>query len=125
MLVWIQMSVIGTPAISVKAANTHRLEQGFQHQKCLILSPTKAISHHPTRLMIKSSPQRSRLLLAADKRPHFIQFRPLYLAHHHRGCCSLTARHQGGVHLVERTRFFLSVVITVVGLTPRTRAVSR
>ena len=37
----------------------------------------------------------------------------------------LTNSQQGGIHLVERLRFFWRVVRTVVGLTPSTRAVSR
>src|SRR5947207_3174264 len=75
--------------------------------------------------MIECPPQPPRVLLAADKRPHLIQLRLLHLANHYRGCCALTTTHQGRVHLLERRRFFLRVVMIVVGLTPSTRAVSR
>src|SRR5215510_9857584 len=75
--------------------------------------------------MIQRPPQPPRVLLAADKRPHLVQFSLLHLANYHRRGGSLTTRHQGRVHLVERRRFFLRVLITVVGLTPSTRAVSR
>jgi hypothetical protein len=44
---------------------------------------------------------------------------------HHCGWCSFPRGHECGVHRVERRRFFLRVVVTVVGLTPSTRAVSR
>src|SRR5262245_5910259 len=123
-LVPIQVSVIGSPAISVEAVNAQRCEQRFECQQCLILTPPEDIGHDPARLMIKGSPQPAWLLLAADKGPHLVQLRLRYLVDRHRGC-SLTTRPQGRVHLVERPRFFLSVVMTVVGLTLKTRAVSR
>src|SRR5262249_56868879 len=75
--------------------------------------------------MIQSLPQPPRLLLAADKGPHFIQLRFFHPVDEDHRCCSPTNRHASRVHLVERMRFFLRVVSTVVGLTPSTRAVSR
>src|SRR5216683_8456165 len=75
--------------------------------------------------MIERPPQPARLFLATDKGPHFVQLRLLHLTNHHHGGCSLTTRCQGRVHLMERRRFFLRVLITVIGLTPSTRAVSR
>ena len=120
-----QVAVIGTPAVGVKAANPEPCKQGFELQSRLVLSPTKDIRQYPARLLIERPPEPPRVLLAADKRPPLVHFRALHLAHHHRGCCSLTTKHQGRVHLVERRRFFLRVVIPVVGLTPNTRAVSR
>jgi hypothetical protein len=44
--------VIGTPAISVEAANAQRRKQRFQCQYCLVLSPTKDLRHHMAGLMI-------------------------------------------------------------------------
>src|SRR5690348_12882711 len=75
--------------------------------------------------MIQRSPQPPRVVLAADKRPPLVQFRRFHLANHHCGRCALTNNQKGGVHLVERPRFFLRALITVIGLTPSTRAVSR
>src|SRR4051794_3899363 len=75
--------------------------------------------------MIQRLPEPPRLFLATDKGPHFVQLSFLHLANDHHGFYSLTRCHEGGVYLVELGRFFLSVVNTVVGLTPSTRAVSR
>jgi|SRR5581483_5489847 len=80
---------------------------------------------HTTGLMIQRFPPPPRRFLAADKRPHFVQLSFFYLAEHHGGWCSFTSTHKSGGHRVKRRGFFLRVVITVVGLTPSTRAVSR
>ena len=84
MLVWLEVSLIGTPAVGVKTANTKRFEQRFQCQKRLVLTATKDRGYDPARLMIQRLPQPSRLLLAADKGPHFVQLSFLDLADHHR-----------------------------------------
>ena len=117
--------MIGTPAIGVIAANPEGLEQGFEFQQCSILPPTEDIREYPACLMIERSPQPSWVLLAANKRPHLIQFRRLHLTNYYCRCSSLTISHKSRIHLAEIVRFFLSVVMTVVGLTPSTRAVSR
>jgi hypothetical protein len=83
MLAWIQMPLIGTPAVGVKAVDAQRLEQGFQGQQCLILTTTEDIRQYPARLLIQHLPQPTRLLLAADKRPHFVQFGLLHLVNDH------------------------------------------
>ena len=62
-LVWRQMPLIGTPAVGVKAANTERFKQGFEFQKCLVLTTTEDIRHHPACLMIQRFPQPPRLFL--------------------------------------------------------------
>lgn len=125
MLVGGQVPMIGTPAVGVKAANSKGHEPRFELQQRLIRPPAKDIRSYPARLMSQRSPQPPGVFLAANKRPHLVQFRCRYLANHHCGRCSLTNSQQGGVHLVEHTRFFLRALITVMGLTPRTRAVSR
>jgi hypothetical protein len=73
--------------------------------------------------MIERRPQPPRLFLAADKGPHFVQLCFLNLADYHRGRRSF--HYQCGVHRVKCRRFFLRALITVIGLTPSTRAVSR
>jgi hypothetical protein len=52
-------------------------------QECPVLAATDDIRHHAARLMIKRLPEPPRLFLAADKRPHFVQF----------GLCSLVNNH--------------------------------
>jgi hypothetical protein len=49
------VSAIGSPAISVEAANARRYERRFPCQQCLILLPLEDIGHDPARLMIKGS----------------------------------------------------------------------
>jgi|SoiMethySBSTD1v2_1073268.scaffolds.fasta_scaffold432333_1 hypothetical protein len=121
----IQVPTIRAPAVGVKTANTERCKQGFEVQQRLVLTPTKDIGEDPAGLMIQRFPQPPRRFLAADKRPHLVQLRLLHLLNHYFGFGFLTRSPQGRVHLVKRRRFFLRVEITVVGLIPSTRAVSR
>jgi hypothetical protein len=94
-------------------------------QKCLILTATEDIRQSPPGLMIQRLPEPPRLCFAAHKRPHLVQFGLCYLVNYHCGVYSPTSWRKSGVHLVDLRDLFLSVVITVVGLTPSTRAVSR
>jgi len=121
----IQVPVLGAPAVRIKTTNPKGREQRFEFQQGPIRTAANGIGHDPARLMIERLSQPPRLFLAADKRPHFVYRRLLHLTNHHHGGCSLTTRHQGRVHLIERRRFFLRMLITVIGQTPSTRAVSR
>jgi hypothetical protein len=125
MSMWSQVPALRTPAIGVKTATAQRGEQAFEVQQRLLLTPTKAIHHPPTCLMSQRLPQPPRRFLAADKGPHVVPLSFPDLADHHRGGGSFPSSHQRGVHGGQRRRFFLRVVSTVVGRTPRTRAVSR
>src|SRR2546426_7555094 len=120
-----QMPLVSTPAVRVKTATAQRCEQRFPCQQCLILAPTEARRYYPARLLIQRLPQAARLFFAADKGPPLVQFRLLHPVNPHLGFGFLTNSHKGGVHRLELRRFLLRVVITVVGLTPSTRAVSR
>ena len=74
LLVWIQMSAIGSPAVGVKTTNTQWREQRLEFHQRQIRTAAKGIGHDPAGLLIERLPQPPRLLLAADKGLHFIQF---------------------------------------------------
>ncbi len=79
------MSLVGTPAVGVKTANTNRCEQPFEFQKRLVLTATKDIGQYPARVMIQCLPQPPWLFLAADKGPPLVQFDLSYLVNAHCG----------------------------------------
>ena len=79
----IEMPLISTPTVGVITANAQRGEQRFELQQCLVLAATKDIRHQPARLVIQRLPEPPRLFLAADKRPHFVQFRLFYFVKDH------------------------------------------
>ena len=112
----IQVPVLGAPAVRINTTNPQGRAQRFEFQHGPIRAAAKGIGHDPARLMIQRLLQPPRLFRAADKGPHFVYLRLLHLTDHHHGGCSLTTRHQGRVHLIERRRFFLRVLITVIGL---------
>jgi hypothetical protein len=124
-LLRIQMPLRGTAAVGVKTANAQWCEQGFQFQKCPILTATADIRQHPARLMIQRLPEPPWLLLATDKRPHLIQVGLLHLVRKSLSVDSPPSGRKGWVPWVESPPFVLSAVRTVVGLTPSTWAGSQ
>ena len=63
----IQMPLVGTPAVGVKAANAKRCEQPFEFQKRPVFTATKNIGQDPARVMIQRLPQPAWLFLTANK----------------------------------------------------------
>src|SRR5215831_14321103 len=125
MPMWIQVPAIRPPAVGIKSTNPKRREQCLEFRQYPIRAAAKGIGHDPAGLMIQRLPQPPRMFLATHEGPHFVQLRFLDLTEHHPRWCSLPRSPHHGVHSVKRRRFFLRVLITVVGLTPSTRAVSR
>jgi hypothetical protein len=125
MLVGIEMPGIRTPIIGVIAFDAKRLEQRFELQKHLILPPTKDLRQHLARVVIDRLPQPALRGLLPHIGPHLIDFRFLSPLDHH---IHLVRMHRVQERLVYRGKdrlFFFNVLMTVVGLTFNTRAVSR
>ena len=68
------MTRVCTPVVGVISRDPKGLQQRFQLQKDLILTTPKDVGQHLTTTVIDRMPQPSRLFLALDERPHFIDF---------------------------------------------------
>src|SRR5215831_15317648 len=65
MLLGIEMSLVGPPAVGVKLRDATRCQQLLELQEDVVLSPAEHLRQHLPRLMIKSVPQPARVRFAA------------------------------------------------------------
>src|SRR5215211_488221 len=121
----IQMSLIGTPLISIKTGNTKRYKQSFEFQKNFIFMRSQNIGEYLSTSMVDRVPQPALIFFLTHEAPHFIQLCLLYSDELHCYFLCTQGLQQCGVDLLEREFFFFNSLITVVGLIFKTRAVSR
>src|SRR6516165_7880008 len=120
-----EMSGVGAPIIGVIASDAKRLEQPFERQKYLILTSAKNIRQHLPRLVINRMPQSARRGLLLHAGPHLIDFGFIDPLDHHVHLVGRQRVEERLVHRGESRLFFFKVLMTVVGLSLSTRAVSR
>jgi hypothetical protein len=132
-LLWGDVPRVRAPPIGGKAGNTTRLQQRWQLQKDRLLASPQNVGQHGPTVMIDRMLPPPRLRFLPHVTPHCIEL----------GGQSATLRqlvgataldlhvrwgqmlqHQG-MPLFERRGFFFHALMTVVGLTCSTRAVSR
>ena len=121
----IEMTRVSAPRVRVISRDPERLQERFQLQKDLILSSPQDVHQHLAIAMINSMPEPPLRFFPLDKRPHFIDFRFLSTSNDHLYLIWVQQGEQTVIHTAERRRFFLSSLMTVVGLIFSTRAVSR
>jgi hypothetical protein len=69
----VEMSLISTPTIRVKAGDAKRFQQGFELHKDRIVPSPKDVREHCTAAMIDRVPEPPRVRFAAHVTPHFVQ----------------------------------------------------
>jgi hypothetical protein len=73
-LLWDDMPLVRSPAISVKACDPKRLEQLFELQKDRILPPPKDVRQYSPTDVIDGVPQPPWRCLLPDITPHLVEF---------------------------------------------------
>src|SRR5687767_12301714 len=73
MVLRVDMSLVGPPAIRVIPGDAKRRQEGFEPQKDVILTPTKHVRQHLPTLMIDRVPQPPWVRLFAHITPHFVK----------------------------------------------------
>src|SRR3954453_14154394 len=74
MLGWVQMAAVGAPAIGEEAPDAEGLQQRFQLQERLVLSPPEDVGEDSPGSMVQGLPQPAWRGLLAPKRPHLVGF---------------------------------------------------
>lgn len=78
------MALIGSQVVGEIARDTERFQERFQLQKDHVFATTEDVGQHLAGTMINRVPEPALILLATDKRPHFINFRLINLVNRHR-----------------------------------------
>src|SRR5262244_4028997 len=133
MLLGIEMSLVGPPAVGVKLRDAKRRQQLLELQEDVVLSPAKHIRQNLPRMLINGVPQPARVRFAAHVTPHFVEFggepppaiQFLGATNLYGDVLGLHALQYCMVYLVEVRFLFFSSVMTVLVLICKTRAVSR
>ncbi len=73
MRIGVKMARVRAPPIGVKRGDAKRFQQGFQPQKNGVLAPSEHIGQYLPRVVINGMPEPSRIRLAGDKTPHFVE----------------------------------------------------
>ena len=129
----IEMTLVGAPSISIESGDVKRGQELLPLEKHVILPSPKDICQHGPTVMINGMPEPPRLGFLADLTPHLIEFggqpsavvKLLGAIYRHLHLLWWQALQHCVIHLLDRRCLFLSSVMTVVGLTCNTRAVSR
>jgi hypothetical protein len=125
MVVWVKMAALGTPAIHVKARDAQWLEYRFQLEKNGVLTCPKDRGQDLPWLMINGVPEPSWLALDAHEAPHLIHLGFVDQLDDYLNRLGISRLKSSFVDVLEGRGLFLSVSMTVVELTPRTRTIAR
>jgi hypothetical protein len=132
-LLWVDMPLVSPPPIRIKAADPTRLQQRLPLQKDRILPSPEDVRQHGATVVIDGMPSPPRLRFLPYVTPHFIELRcqPSVLGQL-LGTTTLDLHvlwaqmlQRRVIDLVEVRCLFFNSFRTVVGLTCKTRAVSR
>src|SRR5262245_53183522 len=127
------MSFVGTPAVGEISGDAKGFQQRFELQKDGVLPSSEHIGQYLARLVINGVPSSARLGLAMNVTPHLIELgaeptthlqflRTPYL---YFDLLRMEALQHALIHRLQVRLLFFNSLITVVGLTCNTRAVSR
>src|SRR6266446_1125793 len=133
MLLDIDMPLVGPPAVGVIPRDAKGLQQLLQPQEDLVLPPSKHIRSHLPGVVIHGVPEPSWICFRLHKTPHFAELGAQSTTHlklirapdFHLDLLGMQDRQHPMIHWLQLWLFFLSSLMTVVGLTWSTRAVSR
>jgi hypothetical protein len=121
----LEMTQVGAPVVRIVSPDTKRLQQLLALQEDLVPATAKDICQDLAAAVIDRVPEPSLLFFLADKRPHFIHFCFLNAPNDYFHLIRIQQREEAVIHTAERRFFFCSALMTVVGLSFSTRAVSR
>src|SRR5712691_7627059 len=127
------MPFVGPPAVGEIACDAKGLQQRFERQKDGVLPSSEHRGQHLARVVINGVPEPARIGFAVHVAPHLVELgaeptthlqriRTPYL---HLDLLGMQVLQYGLIHLLEVRFFFFNSLMTVVGLTCNTRAVSR
>src|SRR6266436_1469909 len=133
MLLGIQMPLVGPPAVGGILRDAKGLQQLLQPQEDRVLPPSKHIRSHLPGVVINGVPEPSWMRFRLHKTPHFVELGAQSTTHlqlirapdFHLDLLGIYDRQHCMIHRLQLRLFFFSVLMTVVGLTWSTRAVSR
>src|SRR5216683_7984743 len=133
MLLGIDMPLVGTLFVGVILRVARGLQQLLQLQEDRGLTPSKHIRSHLPGVVINSVPEPSWIRFRLHKTPHFVELGAQSTTHlklirapdFHLDLLGMQDRQHRMIHWLQLRLFFFSSLMTVVGLTWSTRAVSR
>src|SRR5262249_9721024 len=133
MLLSSQMPLVSPPAVGVKLGDAKRGQQLLELQEDVVLPSSEHICQDLARVVINGVPQPTRIRFFAHITPRFVEFGAEPTTHLKLICAPDFHFHVRGmqgcqhamIHRLQLRLFFFSSLMTVVGLTCKTRAVSR
>jgi len=120
-----QMALIDSRSIRGEPNNAKGLEHGVQLLKDSIRAGPQNIRQDYAGEVINRVPQPALVRFTAHKTPHLIHFGPLHAPYLYRDRRGTAAFDHGLVDVLQGWGLFFNSAITVVGLSCRTRAISR
>src|SRR5262252_10850791 len=132
-LLGIYVPLVGSPAVRVKFRDAKRLQELLQLEEDGVFASSEHIRQHLPAVVINGVPEPARMRFRLHKTPHFVELRAEPMPHlqlirapdFHLNLLGMHGRQHVMIHRLQLRRFFFSSLMTVVGLTWSTRAVSR
>src|SRR5215475_497850 len=133
MLLGVDMPLVGAPAVRVKLRDAKGLQELLQLEEDGVFASSEHLRQHLPGVVINGVPEPSRMRFRLHKTPHFVELRAQPTTHlqlirapdFHLDLLRMQERQHPMIHWLQLRLFFFSSLMTVVGLTWSTRAVSR
>src|SRR5262249_848242 len=127
------MPLVGSPAVRGKLRDAKGLQELLQLEEDGVLASSEHIRQHLPGVVINGVPEPARMRFRLHKTPHFVELRAEPTPHlprirapdSHLHLLAMHGPHHAMIHRLQLRLFFFSALMTVVGLTCSTRAVSR
>ena len=127
------MPLVGTPAVGERARDAQGLSQRFERQKDGVLPSSEHIGQHLARVVINGVPEPARIGCAAHVAPPLVELGAAPMTHLEcirtpylsLALLGMEVLQDALIHRLRVRCLFFNALITVVGLTCNTRAVSR
>src|SRR5499425_3957483 len=132
MLLGIDVPLVGSPSVRVKFCDAKGLQELLQLEEDDVFASSEHIRQHLPGVVINGVPEPSRMRFRLHKTPHFVELRAEPTTHlqlirapdFHLNLLGMHGRQHVMIHRLQLRLFFFSSLMTVVGLTCSTRAVS-
>src|SRR5215510_10727426 len=127
------MPLVGSPAVRVKLCDAEWLQELLQLEEDGVFASSEHVGQHLPGVVINGVPEPARMRFRLHKTPHFVELRAEPMTHlqlirapdFHFDLRGIQGRQHAMIHRLQLRLFFFSSLMTVVGLTCSTRAVSR
>src|SRR5215471_5598603 len=132
-LLGIDRPLVSSPAVRGKLRDAKGLQELLSLEEDGVFASSEHIRQHLPGVVINGVPEPERMRLRLHKTPHFVELRAEPTTHlqrirapdFHLNLLGMQERQHPVIHWLQRRLFFFSALMTVVGLTCSTRAVSR